>query len=182
MAETGNQVLRRYLDEAIGAEKTLEAQLEEFALAATDDAELRDLFREHATQTQAQQQRLAARLSEVGGAEHNRNLFASLFSHSPKLPQSVHAIEEHSLRNLILGYTAETAEIAFYEALANVARAAGDPDTETLARTIQDEERVMAEKLWYLLPSRSKIAFNMLTVTEVDPAVETKMADDRLGS
>ncbi|HLH01426.1 MAG TPA: DUF892 family protein [Bryobacteraceae bacterium] len=182
MAETGNQVLRRYLDEAITAEKAIEAQLEEFAAAASDDSEIQELFRLHAGETRSQQERLAARLTALGGSEHARNPLASFFEHAPKLPQAVHTIEERALRNLIAGYTAETAEIAFYEALANVARAAGDPDTEALARAIQDEERIMAEKLWYLLPSRSKIAFNMLTVTEVDPAVETKMADDRVGS
>jgi hypothetical protein len=49
-----------------------------------------------------------------------------------------------------------------------------------LAREIQDEERGTAEKLWSFIPSRAKIAFNLLTAGEMDPSVDTKMADDRV--
>jgi len=62
-----------------------------------------------------------------------------------------------------------------YEALAHVAREAGDALTEALAREIQEQEQRAAEKIFHFLPSRSKIAFNVLTADEVDdPAVATK--------
>jgi ferritin-like metal-binding protein YciE len=184
LAENGNQVLRRYLEEMLTAERMLESQLREFASAETDDSDVHSLLAGHADQTHTQQARLAERLERLGGGAGLtiRNPLAALFHHVPQLPHVVHTPEERSLRNLLTSYTGEAGEIAIYEALANVARAAGDPETEALAREIQNEERVMAERVWHLLPSRAKIAFNMLTVTEIDPAVETKMADDRLGS
>lgn len=183
MRENGNRVLRRYLEEIISAKRTFEAQLREFAGVEKDDEDVRRLFVTLADAVHDQVQRLAQRLESIGGSTgHAKSSLASLFHLISPLPHVIHAPEERSLRNLITSYMAGTGELAFYEAVANIARAAGDNDSEALARQIQNEQRIAAEKIWHLLPSRSKIAFNMLTVSEVDPAVETKMADDRLGS
>lgn len=67
-----------------------------------------------------------------------------------------------------------------YEALASVAHATGDQTTESLAREIQAEEHRAADRVWSFIPSRSKIAFNGLTAWEMDPSVDTRMADDRI--
>ncbi len=67
-----------------------------------------------------------------------------------------------------------------YEAIAAVAEAAGDDATEALAREIQAEEKQTAEKLWRLITSRAKIAFNLLTVAETDPSVNTRAQENRL--
>jgi ferritin-like metal-binding protein YciE len=79
-----------------------------------------------------------------------------------------------------MAFTVENSEYAMYEALAAAAEAAGDTTTETLAREIQAEEKQTAEKIWRFIPSRAKIAFNLLTAAETDPAVNTKAADNRL--
>jgi ferritin-like metal-binding protein YciE len=86
-----------------------------------------------------------------------------------------HTPEEQLVQNLITAYCVETGECAMYEALAVSARTAGDSETEALAREIQAEEVRAAEKIFRFLPSRSKIAFNVLTAGELDPAVETKV-------
>jgi ferritin-like metal-binding protein YciE len=67
-----------------------------------------------------------------------------------------------------------------YEALAAAAEAAGDNATEALAREIQAEEKQTANKIWRFIASRAKIAFNLLTVAETDPSVNTKTQDNRL--
>ena len=77
-------------------------------------------------------------------------------------------------------FTVENSECAMYEALAAAAEAAGDNATETLARDIQAEEKQTADKIWRFIHSRAKIAFNLLTASETDPSVNTRMADNRL--
>ncbi len=86
-------------------------------------------------------------------------------------------MEGKLVQNLITALCVETGEMAMYEALASVAAAAGDGTTELLAREIQAEEQRTAEKLFHFLPTRSKIAFNVLTAGEVDPSVETKTSE-----
>lgn len=182
LSENGNQVLRRYLEDAVSAERLLERQLRDFADTENDDAEVRDLFLERAAESRVQQDKLSERLEALGGAAGRKTGFSTLVDGEAHVPRGTHAPEERSLAQLIAGYTAETGLLAFYEALAMFARAANDPETEGLAREMQNQGRITAEKIWHFLPTRSKIAFNMLTVSEIDPAVETKMADDRVGS
>jgi len=74
----------------------------------------------------------------------------------------------------------EAGECAFYEALAASAAVAADGPTEALARQIEREKQLAAKKVFSLIRSRSKIAFNMLTPNELDPAVETKAFDNRV--
>ncbi len=170
-----------YLQDAVAAEKTFEAQLRDFAGFNGDDDEVQSLFAAHADETRVQRERLVARLGEIGGdVSSAKASLAAVLSMAPQIAQAGHAKEERTVQNLIIAYTIKAGECAMYESLACVARAARDRRTEALAREIQSQERRAAEKIFHLLPSRSKIAFNMLTLTEIDPSVETKIADDRL--
>jgi ferritin-like metal-binding protein YciE len=180
MGASTNEVVCRYLQDAIAAESSFESQLRAFSEEGDDD-EVRSVFSQHAEETRLQYHRLAARLEQLGGTPSPaKSMLAHLFSLSPKLVQATHAQEERIAQNLIMAYTVETSECAMYEALAAVAQAAGDPATHALAREIQAEERQTAGKLWRLLPSRAKIAFNMLTAGEVDPVLETKAPANRV--
>ncbi|MGA8026785.1 MAG: DUF892 family protein [Bryobacteraceae bacterium] len=180
MAESSDDLIRRYLEDAIAAEKSFETQLREFA-AEGDDDEVQSAFAFHADQTRRQYERLAARLEQIGGALSNgKNSIAQLFARASQVVQSGRVPEERTAHNLISAFSIENGECAMYEALACLANAVGDAETEMLAREIQTEERNTAEKLARFIPSRSKIAFNMLTVSEVDPAVETRAPDDRI--
>lgn len=105
---------------------------------------------------------------------------AQIFSLSPKIATAKQNPEERIVQNLITAFSVEQSECAMYEALIHVARMAGDRETETLALKIQAEENRAAESLWHLLPSRSKIAYNILTMGEVDPSVETKTQEDQI--
>jgi ferritin-like metal-binding protein YciE len=103
-----------------------------------------------------------------------------LFSSAPKIAQATHKPEERIVQNLITAFCVENGERAMYEALATTARIAGDGATERLAREIAAEGTATAEKIWHFLPSRSKIAFNVLTAGEIDPSVDTRTVDDRI--
>ena len=173
-------LIQTYLADAIAAEASIEAQLRDFASEGDDD-EVKAVFAKHADDTLRHQQRLTGRISELGGSPSaGKNLLARLFSLTPRAAQLGHIQEERTVQNLIMAYTAARSQQAMYQALLSVAEASGDLPTTALAREIQAEETSTAEKLWHFLPTRSKIAYNMLTVQEIDPSVETRVADDRL--
>ncbi|MDQ2841517.1 MAG: DUF892 family protein [Acidobacteriota bacterium] len=180
MRPDGRELLKRYLDKAISAERGCEIQLRDFAKAGDDD-EVQAAFETDAAAALLQRERLTGRLRELGpqpGDIHTET--DALQDLAPKIASPENSIEERTLQALISAYTAAAGGFARYEFLGLIARRAGDSGTEHLARQIQAEKRTAAERIWHFLPSRSKIAFNMLTVSEVDPAVETKVADNRL--
>lgn len=180
MAESSTDVIRRYLQDAIAAESSFETQLRAFSEHGDDD-DVRSAFAQHAEETRHQQDLLTARLEQLGGSPSGaKSIFAHLFGSTPKLAQATHVQEERTAQNLIVAFSVETSECAMYEALASVAAAAGDVATQTLAREIQAQERQTAEKIWHFIPSRAKIAFNMLTPSDIDPSVATRAVDNRL--
>ena len=180
MAESSSAVIRRYLEEAAAAEASFEGQLRAFSQEG-DDEDVRAAFAQHADETRHHHERLSARLEQLGGASPlTRSALANVFSVVPKLALAPHQPEERTAQNLIVGFAVETSECALYEALATIAKSAGDTITESLAREIQAEERRIADRIWHFIPSRAKIAFNMLTVGEVDPSIETKAMLNRI--
>jgi ferritin-like metal-binding protein YciE len=180
MADSTNEVIRRYLEDAVAAELSFETQLRAFSEEGDDD-EVRAVFAQHADETRRQCQLLSARLPEFGGTSPSaKSVLANVFSLAPKLAQSPHRPEERTAQNLIVGFAVETSECAMYEALAIIAESAGDTATHALAREIQAQERQAAEKIWRFIPSRAKIAFNMLTAGEIDPSVETRALLNRI--
>lgn len=182
MPDNHTDLIRRYLQDAIAAESTFESQLRAFAQEGDDD-DVQSFFALHADQTKFQYDRLAARLGELGGnPSATKALSVQAVGLAPKTAQATRSQEERTAQNLILAFSIEQAECATYEALASVARAASDPATESLARQIQDEEKEAANRVWRFLPSRSKIAFNMLTAGETDPSIETRASENRLVS
>jgi ferritin-like metal-binding protein YciE len=180
VAETSGSLIKRYLEDAIAAERSFETRLRSFA-AEGDDAEVQAAFLTHAEETRVQQERLGARLQALGGGTSAvKSFLDQLFALGPKSTQIGHSLDERLVQNLMVAFAMEKSECAMYEALATVAAAAGDAATEELARDIQAQESKTADKLWRFIPSRSKIAFNLLTAGEIDPAIETKAPDDRV--
>ena len=172
---TSKEVIGQYLQSAIAAERKFEENLRSFAQVG-DDQDVQLAFAEHADETRSQLDRLVDRLGALGlAAAGSDTPLASLPQFAPDFAGAGDAPEVRLVQNLITAYCVETGECAMYEALASVASAAGDSETEQLARTIQSEEVRAAEKVFHFLRSRSKIAFNVLTPQEIDPAVETKV-------
>jgi ferritin-like metal-binding protein YciE len=163
MAETSVEVVKRYLEDAIAAERSFETQLEGFSKEG-DDTVVQSLFRQHATETRLQYELLTARLEALGGSPSTAKSFlAHVFGLSPKAAQIGHEKEERTTQNLMMAYAVENSEVAMYEAMAAVAQAAGDTQTETLARQIQAEEKATAEKVWKLLPGAAEQSFLRVT-------------------
>jgi ferritin-like metal-binding protein YciE len=149
--EPKQSILRRYLVDAVAAEHNFAAELNAMA-GQGDNIAARFVFAQHAEETRRQYRRLKARLEALGGSPSGfKTAMAHLFSRIPKTAQMGHDESEIAAQNLIIGYAMENAEIAMYEALASMAAAAGDLQTEQLAREIQTEERRAAKMLWHLI-------------------------------
>ena len=163
MAETSLDVVKRYLEDAIAAEKSFETQLQGFA-GEGDNAAAKAAFHQHALETRQQYERLTARLEILGGSPSTTKSFlAHVFGLSPKSAQLGHEKEERTTQNLMMAFAVENSEIAMYEALATVAEAAGDTQTAALAREIQQQEKATADKVWNLLPAAALEAYSRMT-------------------
>ena len=161
--QTVVETLQRYLEDAIAAEKSFEAQLRANAKDTDQDA-ARMLFEQHADETRLQHQRLETRLQALGGKESGlKSFLGQVFSALPKPAQVGHDPAERGTQNLMAAYAVEHGEIAMYEALANAASLAGDTETEQLAREIQQEERRAAERVWSLIGPSSRDSFSKVT-------------------
>jgi ferritin-like metal-binding protein YciE len=171
MAETGTDVIKRYLEDAIAAERSFETQLDGFSKEG-DNMGVKTAFAEHSVQTKSQYQRLTFRLEALGGsASAAKSFLAHVFGLAPQTAKIGHDQEERVTQNLMIAFAVENSEIAMYEALATVAEAAGDAVTAKLAREIQAEEKAAAEKVWKLIPLAAHAAF--VRVTAEPPDVTT---------
>ena len=161
MAETRDQVVQRYIQDVIAAEHAIEAQLRSFAADSDDDDDVRALM---IVAADASRDAAAAFRDAGGGA---KNIAAETLAGMPRAAQVGHIREERIVQNLIAAYTHQMSRAGMYHALRNTINL---PQAEQAITAAQD----MAARLFHLIPTRSIIAYNMLTVTEVDPAVETK--------
>lgn len=152
MAETSADVVRRYLEGTISAEKNFEAQLQDFAKHG-ENAAAKSAFGRQALETKKRYERLTQRLESLGGSVSGpRSLLAHVFGLGSKAVGAGHEGGGRTSQNLILAFTAGNSELAICEALAEIAEAAGDPETAALARSIQQEVKAAAEELWRLIP------------------------------
>ncbi len=169
--QNAQDVIIRYLEDAIAAERAFETQLRQFAREG-DEPEAREMFLKHAEETRHQRQLLSARLNSLGGAPSPAKSFlANLFGLAPKTAQIGYDDSERATQNLIMAFSVENSEVAMYEALALSARAAGDAETEQLARSIQKQEQETADKIWALLPVVAERSCR--EVVESAPAIRT---------
>jgi ferritin-like metal-binding protein YciE len=176
MSETPAEVIKRYLEDAIAAEKSFETQLDAFSKEG-DNLEVRAAFANHSLETKSQYQRLEMRLESLGGtASAAKSFLAHLFSLAPQAAKMGHEKEERTVQNLMIAFSVENSELAMYEALAAVAEAAGDSITENLAREIQKEEKSAAEKIWKLIPTAATLSFVRVTTRPPDTPVATSVS------
>ena len=162
MAETSTDVIKRYLEDAIAAEKSFETQLQGFSKEGDNEA-AKSAFSQHALETRQQYERLTARLEALGGSPSTaKSLMAHIFNFAPKTAQIGHEKEERTTQNLMMAFAVENSECAMYESLATVAEAAGDSQTAQLARSIQAQEKATADKVWSLLGPAALDAFQRI--------------------
>lgn len=175
-----SDLLRNYLASAKAAQSSFEARLRGFLAETRDDLDLQAVFLADADRARVHTEQLEALLADLGGGGET----TAGFSGSAELPGALsnanHIQEERALHNLVAAFGIHQSGRAVGEVLATLASATGQGDTERLGREIESQARESAERVFGLIRSRAKIAFNMLTPNELDPAIETKMADDRV--
>lgn len=169
MADTNaTDIINRYLEDAIAAEKSFETQLQGFSKEG-DDTVVQELFHQHALETKSQYERLTVRLESLGGSTSGaKSLLAHIFNLTPQAAKLGHEKEERTTQNLMAAFAVENSECAMYEALATVAQAAGDSQTARLAREIQNEEKATADKVWKHIPTAALKSFERLTGQTAD--------------
>ncbi len=175
MPATAHEVIARYLDDAVAAERSVASQLRDLA-ADGDDDEVRQLLSDAAAQSEKRAEDLEAR-KDHGGPNALKTIAASLFANVSHTPQIGHLTEERILQNLITGYTMTMSVCGMYRALRAAAAEAGDSAAESFAAEAISSGSSVAGKLFHLIPTRAIIAYNMLTVTEIDLSVETKYGE-----
>jgi hypothetical protein len=177
---TALEVIAQYLNQAIAAEKSFESQFRSCSKDG-DDADVQTFFVLSADRASVNAEALGTRLSALNATEHRSgDILGDLLAMGPKLAQAGHVAEERITQNLIEGFALSRSACAMYLALQSAARVAGDEQTGELAGRLGSEAEAAAGQFWHFLPSRSKIAYNVCTAGEIDPAVETRAPDDRL--
>jgi hypothetical protein len=156
------------LADAIATEFASQKQLLSFA-AEGDDAEVQGMFATLAEQARSHTDPLQKCLASSGGELEGKALTFC------ELELSSNTVEERFVHNLITAFCIQSAQCALYQALAQIAQQSGDTVTEQLARECQAARQNAAQTVFHFIPTRSKIAFNVLTADEIDPAVETKV-------
>jgi ferritin-like metal-binding protein YciE len=160
--KSSQEVLIRYLEDAIAAEKSFETQLIGFS-KEVEDSTVSALFREHAEETKQQYTSLTQRLEELGGSTSTiKSFLAHIFNFAPKIAQIGHDKYERQTQDLMMAYAVENAEVAMYESLAQAAQLAGDTRTVELARQIQQQEKQTAEKVWAQIAPAARRALQVV--------------------
>jgi|SRR5215472_10372474 len=168
MAESSADLIKRYLADAISAEKNNETQLRRFAKEQSYEAAAK-LYEQQAIESKRQYERLADRLHSLGdSAPLTKAFLEHMFGFGPKT--SGYERGERATQYLVAVYSATNTEIAMYESLATMAEAAGDAETVDLVRGIQSEKQAGARKAWELLPSAAREAYERATAGESRPA------------
>ncbi len=155
------QKIVQYLNEAHGSEQALTRQLQA-QIAMTPGGRYREGLETHLDETRGHAERLEDRLRELG--QGSNPLQAGLGAVQSVLGQALALTktpldlvrgsggEEKVLKNAKDSCAAEALEIATYTALAQLARIAGDSQTEKLAKSILDDEQKMLDRLLREIP------------------------------
>jgi ferritin-like metal-binding protein YciE len=119
------------------------------------------MFSALSAKARTQHQRLEGRLRELGGSPSTlKSAVAHLLAATPLIAQAGQTPQEKNTQHLIITYAAAAAEMAMYEALATISRAAGDVTTEQLARQLQSEEKEDHTTAWNMLDSSAQRSFD----------------------
>ena len=150
-AETKQERLIRYLDDAWAVEKALVAALKDMA-DEVNDPQVKALFEEHRTVTHAQEEALEARIRALGQEPSGgKGFFNQMVAKIGDVLHAAHDEYDKTSQDLMKGYATENFEMAMYEALESYSTAIGDTETATLARQHHQQEKEASEKIWPLI-------------------------------
>ena len=167
MAEDAKQRIVRYLTDAHAAEvgglTSLKALADE-----TTDSDVRAAATDHLTQSQSQADRLAARITALGGhVSGGKSLVDTLVSGASHLVNAFHDKEDKQTQDVIKAYSLENFEVGVYTSLKAYSNAVGDYETAQLAETIINEEQLAGERLLRLIPQVAVSAVSKTASTGV---------------
>jgi Domain of unknown function (DUF892) len=104
-------VIIRYLEDAIAAERAFETQLRGFANEG-DEPEASRMFAKHADETRTRHQLLSERLNSLGATPSGMKSFlANMLALAPKTAQIGYDESERMTQNLIMAFSVETARL-----------------------------------------------------------------------
>lgn len=166
------QTLTRSIKDATDFTKILATQLRVLSDNG-DDGEVRDFLLRQADTAASERDRL---LQATAGESDSNRLGVELASKIPLAPFLERTQEEKILDALLVAFSALNVKRAMLTGLRAAADKAGDTDIGKFAADAAASAAQATSEAWRFIPSRSKIALNVLTAGEIDPAVETKTA------
>jgi len=137
--------LVKHIDEALAMEQNVLRMLDGM-IETTEDEEIKGELRQHKLETEQHAERLEKRLAAHDASPSTVREAAGIMN---ALMKSVVDMvrEEKAGRNARDGYATEHLEIASYQLLERVAKAAGDEETAEVARQNRADEEKMAKKI-----------------------------------
>jgi ferritin-like metal-binding protein YciE len=149
-------VLIRYLQDTEAAERNFEDALSSFSKSG-DQSGVQSLMAMMSAKARTQHERLAARLAQLHASPSTaKSVLAHMLAFTPLTAQMGQDDSEKSTQYLMITYAAAAAEMAMYEALVVVANEAGDMETASLARELQEEEREDHRLAWQALSKSAR--------------------------
>jgi ferritin-like metal-binding protein YciE len=156
------EIVIRYLEDVEAAEQNFEDALASFSKAG-DQPHIQSLLSMMSEKAKTQHERLETRLRELGGSRSvAKSALAHMLAFTPVSAQMGHEPGEKNTQHLMIVYSAAAAEMGMYEALAVVAKEAGDAQTMELARELQSEEQEDYDLAWQNLTQSAKEAAELV--------------------
>jgi len=155
-------IVLRYLEEVEAAEQNFEDALASFSKMG-DQPHIQSLLSMMSGKAKTQHERLEHRLTDLGGSRSvAKSALAHMLAFTPVSAQMGHEPGEKNTQHLMIVYSAAAAEMGMYEALATVAKEAGDTRTLELARELQSEEQEDYDLAWQNLGRSAKEAAELV--------------------
>ena len=137
--------LVKHIDEALAMEQNVLRMLDGM-ISTTEDEEIKNELRQHKLETEQHAERLEKRLAAHDASPSTVREAAGIMNALMKGVVDL-VREENAGRNARDGYATEHLEIASYQLLERVAKAAGDEETAEVARQNRADEEKMAKKI-----------------------------------
>jgi len=144
-SEQLKEQLVKHIDEALAMEQNVLRMLDGM-IETTDDEEIKNELRQHKIETEQHAERLEKRLAAHDASPSTAREAAGIMGALMKGLVDM-ARQEKAGRNARDGYATEHLEIASYQLLERVAKAAGDEETAEVARENRADEEKMAKKI-----------------------------------
>lgn len=170
-----DEQLTKYLTDSHSIEQQALEQMKRAPDLAGEESIARQ-FTEHLTETEQHEQRVRARLEELGASPSALKDaagkvtgigFALFAKFQPDTPGKLVA---HA-------FSYEHMELAAYELLGRVAERAGDSSTAILAREIEEQERAMAERLEGDFDRAAQAALREVSPDDIGEQLDKYLAD-----